>query len=68
MYDTQLIEDQLNQLRERLREIRTARKWLQEYRVNAPVTLSKPLAQYHNWLCDQEKNTIQMGIRLKNGN
>lgn len=61
-------EEQLNQLRQRLREIRLAKLWLQEYRVNAPITISKPLAQYHAWLCEQEKKTIQMGTRIKNSN
>ena len=59
------VEEQLEQLRKRLREIRLAKKWLQEYRVTAPITVSKALAQYHGWLCEQEKKTIQMGTRIK---
>ncbi len=68
MMTTDLAEEQLDQLRQRLREIRLAIKWLQEYRVGAPIAISKPLAQYHNWLCEQEKKTIQMGTRIKSSN
>ena len=66
MHNVQATEEQLEQLRKRLREIRFAKKWLQEYRVTAPITLSKSLAQYHSWLCEQENKTIQMGTRIKN--
>lgn len=58
-------EQQLNELRERVREIKIARKWLQEFRVNAPPASSKALASYHSYLVEQESKTIQMGKRLK---
>lgn len=59
------LEEQLELLRKRFIEIRVSKRWLQEYRVNAPVTLSQPLAQYYKWLCDQEDKTVQMGKRIK---
>jgi len=59
------VEQQLAELRERLQEIRIARKWLQEFRVNAHSSLSKPLASYHAYLVEQESKTIQMGRRIK---
>lgn len=62
---TSTADEQLHQLRKRFVEIRLAKKWLQEYRINAPVTQSKSLAAYHNWLCQQEERTVQMGKRIK---
>lgn len=62
---TSTADEQLNNLRARVREIRAAKKWLQEYRINAPATMSKSLAAYHNWLCQQEERTIQLGKRIK---
>lgn len=59
------IDQQLEDLRLRLREIRIAQKWLQEYRINAPVALSMPLNACYNWLSDQEAKTIDMGKKLK---
>lgn len=59
------VEQQLDEPRERLQEIRIARKWLQEFRVNAHPSLSKPLASYHTYLVEQESKTIQMGKRIK---
>ena len=58
-------QQQIEELRERVREIRNARKWLQEYRINAPPSTSKALASYHSYLVEQEAKTIQMGQRLK---
>lgn len=58
-------EQQLEELRQRLREIRTARRWLCDYRVNAPPSTSAALASYYKWLCDQEDKTLEMGKRLK---
>lgn len=60
----QLAEEQLNELRMRVREIRIAKKWLQEYRVNAPVAASQALTAAYNWLDQQEKKTIAMGKRI----
>lgn len=62
-----LAEQQLADLRNRLVEIRTAKKWLQDYRVNAPESISKSLATYYGWLDQQESKTIAMGKRIKNG-
>jgi len=58
-------EQQLDDLRERVRQIRTAKKWLQEYRINAPQHISAMLATYYNWLDTQEQKTIAMGKRIK---
>lgn len=58
-------EQQLADLRERLREIRTAKRWVQEYRINAPASVSSSLSAYYNWLDNQERNTIAMGKRVK---
>lgn len=58
-------DQQLENLRARLREIRIAQKWLQEYRINAPVALSMPLNACYNWLARQETKTIEMGKRIK---
>lgn len=60
-------EEQLETLRIRLKEIRYAKKWLTEYRINAPVAVSRSLAAYYHWLCTQELNTVAMGKRLKTG-
>ena len=58
-------ENQLEELRERLKEIRIAKKWLQSYRINAPQSVSASLATCYNWLDDQETKTIAMGKRIK---
>jgi hypothetical protein len=42
-----------------------AKKWAQEYRINAPTNVSANLAQLFNWLCDQKTKTIAMGQRIK---
>lgn len=56
---------QLEELRDRLREIRIAKKWLQEYRINAPTAISASLSTCYNWLDEQESKTIAMGKRIK---
>lgn len=61
----QRVEKELEALRERLREIRIAKKWLQEFRVNAAPTVSAALSVYNNFLCDQEQKTLAMGNRIK---
>ena len=58
-------EQQLNELRERVKQIRTAKRWLQEYRINAPSSISSTLAAYYNWLDTQEQKTVAMGKRIK---
>lgn len=58
-------EAQLNELRNRVKEIRIAKKWLQEYRVNAPLNISATLSVYYSWLDMQEQRTIAMGKRIK---
>lgn len=58
-------EQQLIDLRIRLIELRTAKKWLQDYRVNAPPSATKALVPYYNWLVMQENKTIDMGKRIK---
>lgn len=60
-----LAEKQLYELRDRLKLIRNAKHWLQEYRVNAPPSVSSALGNYYNWLETQESKTIAMGKRLK---
>lgn len=57
-------EQQLIGLRQRLKEIRLAKKWLPEYRVNAPISISNSLSAYYNWLSKQEQNTIAMGKHI----
>lgn len=56
---------QLEELRDRLREIRIAKKWLQEYRINAPAAVSASLSACYTWLDQQEAKTISMGKRIK---
>lgn len=56
---------QLEELRERLKEIKIAKKWLQEYRINAPAAVSAALSACYNWLDQQEAKTIAMGKRIK---
>ena len=58
-------ERQLEELRERLHEIKIAKKWLQEYRVNAPAAISASLHACYNWLDLQQAKTIAMGKRIK---
>lgn len=60
-----LNEQQLNDLRERIKQIRSAKKWLQEYRINAPTSISSALSAYYNWLDTQERKTVAMGKRIK---
>lgn len=59
-----MVEEQLNELRMRVREIRTTKKWVQEYRINAPISVSQALSAFYTWLDKQEKNTIAMGRRI----
>lgn len=58
-------EQQLEELRARLQEIRIAKKWLQDFRINAPPSVSAALASYGNYLADQEAKTLAMGKRIK---
>ena len=58
-------EAQLEGLRTRLKDIRTAKHWLQEYRVNASAPESTALVKCFNWLDQQERNTIAMAKRIK---
>lgn len=58
-------EQELQALRNRLEEIRVARKWLQEFRVNATPGVSAGLSNYNNFLVNQEQKTIAMGNRIK---
>lgn len=58
-------EQQLNELRERVKQIKSAKRWLQEYRINAPSSISSALAAYYNWLDTQEQKTVAMGKRIK---
>lgn len=61
----QQVEQELQSLRERLREIRIAKKWLQDFRVNAAPTVSAALSVYNNFLVTQEEKTLAMGKRIK---
>ncbi len=56
---------QLNELRERVREIRTAKRFVQEYRINASLQESRVLSALYTWLEVQEQRTIAMGERIK---
>lgn len=60
-----LADQQLIDLRARLRDIRTAKYWLQEYRVNAREHESRALTGFYMWLDQQEAKTIAMGRRIK---
>ena len=68
MLPNQIAEEQLNELRMRVREIRTTKKWVQEYRINAPVGVSQALSAFYTWLDKQERNTIAMGRRISSDN
>ena len=59
-------EQQLQNLRDRVKNIRIARHWLQEYQINAPTQLRSALAQYSKWLTEQEQKTIELGRTIKN--
>lgn len=59
-----IYEEQLAELRARVREIRTAKKWLQDYRINATIGESKALSAFYVWLCKEETNTVAMGKRI----
>ena len=58
-------QTQLQDLRDRLKEIRIAKRWIQDYRINASPPERNALAAYYNWLCDQEEKTCNMGKRIK---
>lgn len=58
-------EQQLDELRERVRQIKNAKRWLQEYRINAPASISSALITYYNWLDAQEQKTVAMDKRIK---
>lgn len=58
-------EPQLEELRERLHEIKIAKKWRWEYRVNAPAAISASLHACYNWPRSQQAKTIAMGKRIK---
>lgn len=60
-------ERQLEDLRNRLKEIRTARKWLNDFQFNSSssATNSKGLSKYLHWLNNQEIKTIELGKKIK---
>ncbi|HCF26958.1 MAG TPA: hypothetical protein DEV81_07055 [Cyanobacteria bacterium UBA11049] len=60
-------ERQLEDLRNRLKEIRTARKWLNDFQFNnsGSTTNSKGLSKYLHWLNNQESKTIELGKKIK---
>lgn len=58
-------DEQLQELRNRIREIRTARKWLQSYQIEAPVQISAALGAFQKWLIEQEEKTERLGRRIK---
>lgn len=58
-------QTQLQDLRDRLKEIRTAKRWIQDYRINASPPERNALSAYYNWLCEQEEKTSNMGKRIK---
>lgn len=62
----QLAEEQLAYLRARVREVRLAKKWLQEYRLEAPASVSSALGAYFAYLDRQEKKAIAMGMKISN--
>lgn len=65
MSSDRAVEIQLAELRERLAEIRVAKKWLTEFRVNANPAVSAALSSYYNYLSEQESKTTAMGKRIK---
>lgn len=62
---TSQAEDQLKMLRERYRELESARKWLQEYRLTCTESARKALNPYQNWLFQQQNATREAGERIK---
>ena len=60
-----LADQQLADLRARLRDMRTAKYWVQEFRVKAKESESRALAGLYVWLDQQEAKTIAMGKRIK---
>lgn len=58
-------QTQLQDLRDRLKEIRIAKRWIQDYRINATPSERNVLAACYNWLCEQEEKTCNMGKRIK---
>ena len=59
-------ERQLEDLRNRLKEIRTARKWLNDFQFNnASNVNSKGISKYLHWLNTQETKTIELGKKIK---
>lgn len=59
------IEDQLQELRNRIREIRLAKKWLQSYQIEAPIQLASALGAFQKWLSEQEEKIERLGRRIK---
>lgn len=49
------LEEQLQELRNRIREIRVARKWLQSYQIEAPVQISAALGALDGCLSRRKK-------------
>jgi hypothetical protein len=58
-------EERLERLRKRVKEIRTAKQWLESYQIVAPPEVSTALGRYYAWLTEHEQKTIQLGKRIK---
>lgn len=58
-------EEQLQELRNRIREIRIARKYLQSYQIEAPIQVSFALGAFQRWLFQQEEKIERLGKRIK---
>lgn len=58
-------EERLEGLRNRIRQIRIAKQWLESYQIVAPTAVSAALGSYYNWLVDHEQKTMELGKRIK---
>lgn len=58
-------EERLEGLRDRVKQIRIAKQWLESYQIVAPPTVSAALGSYYNWLTEHEQKTIELGRRIK---
>lgn len=58
-------EERIEGLRDRIRKIRIAKQWLESYQIVAPPQVSAALGSYYKWLVEQERQTTELGKRIK---
>lgn len=58
-------EQQLTRLRQQIIEIKAAKKWLEQYMIDAHPSVRGALAAYNKWLSNKQNRITQLGKTLK---